>query len=300
MVTSGPFDNWWHAAYGLDVKIVSPPHALLILGMRGVSIGVLFLILSAMNRAAASAMNRAGAAASNGAAATAGPEAGSSFRSLRRLLLYLGGLTVGGQMFFLLEYTWDVELHTASAYIAMAIAVPVVLAMISQASRYKWAATSIASIYMLICMAELLILPLFPATPKLGPVYYPVTHMVPVKFPILMVAPAFALDLLWQRTRSWKLWQTALVSGAVFLAALLLVEWPFASFLMTKAAENRFFGSIYFDYGSTADSYDRLRRFVPSGGAVELSFGLLRAGLYAAVSAWLGLCFGRWMRTVQR
>jgi len=25
MLTSAPFDNWWHNAYGLDVKIVSPP-----------------------------------------------------------------------------------------------------------------------------------------------------------------------------------------------------------------------------------------------------------------------------------
>src|ERR1700743_906637 len=53
VVTSAPFDNWWHNAYGLDVKIVSPPHTLLILGLRAVSIGVLFLILAAMNRAAA-------------------------------------------------------------------------------------------------------------------------------------------------------------------------------------------------------------------------------------------------------
>ena len=36
MLTSAPFDNWWHAAYGLDVKIVSPPHTLLILGIRAV------------------------------------------------------------------------------------------------------------------------------------------------------------------------------------------------------------------------------------------------------------------------
>src|SRR5271163_2769102 len=52
MLTSAPFDNWWHNAYGLDVKIVSPPHALLILGLRGISAGVMFLILAAMNRAA--------------------------------------------------------------------------------------------------------------------------------------------------------------------------------------------------------------------------------------------------------
>ena len=52
MLTSAPFDNWWHAAYGLDVKIVSPPHTLLILGIRAVEVGVLFLILAQMNRAA--------------------------------------------------------------------------------------------------------------------------------------------------------------------------------------------------------------------------------------------------------
>src|SRR5215510_8104131 len=26
MLISAPFDNWWHNAYGLDVKIISPPH----------------------------------------------------------------------------------------------------------------------------------------------------------------------------------------------------------------------------------------------------------------------------------
>src|SRR5215217_7120946 len=33
MLTSAPFDNWWHNAYGLDVRIISPPHALLALGI---------------------------------------------------------------------------------------------------------------------------------------------------------------------------------------------------------------------------------------------------------------------------
>ena len=29
MLTSAPFDDWWHNAYGLDVKILSPPHTVL-------------------------------------------------------------------------------------------------------------------------------------------------------------------------------------------------------------------------------------------------------------------------------
>src|SRR5579884_610468 len=50
MITSAPFDNWWHNAYGLDVKIVSPPHVVLAIGMIAVEIGTLVLVAAALNR----------------------------------------------------------------------------------------------------------------------------------------------------------------------------------------------------------------------------------------------------------
>jgi hypothetical protein len=284
MITSAPFDNWWHEAYGLDVKIVSPPHTLLILGIRAVGIGILFLILAAMNRAADDET-----------------EAGThTFKSLQRLFVYVGGLIVGGQMFFLMEYTWDVKLHTVAAYISMGIALPLALAMLSQASRYKWAATVTSAVYMLIVIGEILIFPLVPAQPKLGPVFNPVTHLIPAKFPILIIVPALALDLLWQKTRQWKPWKGALVSGFLFIAVLTIVEWPFASFLLSKASENRFFGTMYFDYNARPDGLDRLRRFFEPDSGVTLYWGLLRAAIYASISTWIGLSFGRWMRSVQR
>src|SRR5580658_5828909 len=87
MLTSAPFDNWWHNAYGLDVKIISPPHTLLMIGVFAVSVGTLILLLGAMNRAAQA-----------GNIATA--------RHLQWLLLYVGGLMVVFQMFFRTEYTW--------------------------------------------------------------------------------------------------------------------------------------------------------------------------------------------------
>jgi hypothetical protein len=284
MIASAPFDDWWHAAYGLDVKIVSPPHTLLILGTRAVAVGILFLILAAMNRAA-------------GDETRSGEQ---TFKTLQRLFLYLGGLIISGQMFFLMEYTWDVHLHSVMAYTAMGIALPLVFAMLSQASRYKWAATSTAVVYMTIAIAEILIFPLFPAQPKLGPVFNPITHLVPAKFPILIFVPALALDLLWQKTDAWKPWKVALASGFLFITVLTIVEWPFASFLLSKASENRFFGTIYFDYTSRPNGYDRLRQFFnPDHGAI-LYMGLLRAAIYASISAWIGLTFGRWMRSVQR
>jgi hypothetical protein len=283
MVTSAPFDNWWHAAYGLDVKIVSPPHTLLILGIRSVSIGMMLLILASMNRAAQAADP-----------ATAG------FFTFQRLFLYLGGLAIGGQMFFLQEFTWDVVLHRSIAYIAMAIALPVLFATLWQASRFQWAATTTAAIYMATIIAEILILPLVPAQPKLGPVFYQVTHLVPAKFPILLIFPALALDLFWQRARNWKPWQIAVLSGILFVAVLFAVEWPFANFLLSKASQNRFFGTIYFDYTTPANSYERTHRFFHPEHGIVLVKGLLIAVICAIPSTWLGLRFGRWMRGVQR
>src|SRR5688572_29842450 len=51
MVISAAFDNWWHAAYGLDVKILSPPHAVLTLGILMVATGGVLLIVAPLNRA---------------------------------------------------------------------------------------------------------------------------------------------------------------------------------------------------------------------------------------------------------
>jgi len=282
MLTSAPFDNWWHAAYGLDVKIISPPHTLLILGIRGVGVGIMFLILAAMNRAHAD------------------PDATRSYLVLRRLFLYIGGIMVTGQMFFLFEYTFDVLLHTVAAYIAMGVALPVLFAMISRASGHRWSSTITAGIYTVFTIGEILILPLFSASPKLGPVFNPVTHFVPAKFPILILVPAIALDLIWQRTTAWKPWKIAIVSGVVFIALLFVVEWPFADFLMSKASQNRFFGTIYFDYNSRPQGFDRLRQFYKPVWGATLASGLAMASLYGMVSTWAGLRFGGWMRTVQR
>ena len=149
-----------------------------------------------------------------------------------------------------------------------------------------------------------LILPLFPASPKLGPVFQPVTQFIPPKFPILLIVPAIALDLLWRRYgqvegQANKI-LLSLASGPLFVLTLVAAEWPFASFLMTKASENRFFGTGYLDYGTPSWSADALRHFVQPQHGLDLWTGLAEAMLYAAISVWLGLLLGDWMRKVQR
>lgn len=289
MLTSAPFDNWWHNAYGLDVKIISPPHTLLILGIRCVSVGVIFLILAAMNRLETQRVERGLTA-----------EGDSTYTTLQRAFLYMGGLTVLGQMFFLQEETWDVVLHTTGAYIALGIGVPVALAAVSRSSGNRWAATISAAIYTAFILGEIWILPLVPATPKLGPVFNPVTHLVPGKFPVLIIVPAILLDILWHRLKGWKMWQVALLSGVVFTLVIFAVEWPLAKFLMSKASENRFFGTIYFDYNSRPNGLDRMRIFVNPASGMRLLMGLVWASVFAAISTWIGLFFGQWMRGVKR
>ena len=59
MLTSAPFDNWWHDAYGLDVKILSPPHVVLFIGVYAILAGTLVLIAGYMNRATGAAKTAA-------------------------------------------------------------------------------------------------------------------------------------------------------------------------------------------------------------------------------------------------
>lgn len=277
MLTSAPFDNWWHNAYGLDVKIISPPHTLLMLGIGGVDIGTFFLITAAINRSD-----------------------GALFKKLQWLLLYLGGLLMVLTMFFRMEYTWDIRLHSAAAYASVSIGVPTYLALLWQCSRNRWAGSWATTLYTLFLIGLVLVLPLFPAEPKLGPVYQPVHQFIPPLFPLLLVVPAFCLDLLLQRTQAWKSWMVALAAGPLFVLSFVAVEWPFASFLMTDEAKNRFFGAGYLDYGTPSWSHAATRQFVNPEHGIMLWKGLLLAMLYAAISTWIGLALGKWMQKVQR
>jgi hypothetical protein len=304
MLTAAPFDQWWHAAYGLDVQLVSPPHALLVLGIRLVDLGVLLLAVSALNQGPGpgkGSVPRGQGPENKTAQELSGPwtlHPGAA--SLQRLVLYLGGLIVAGQMFFMLGYTRDILLHRASPYEAMGLAIPMALALIHIVSRHRWSASLAAAMYTALLLVEIQLLPLFPAHPRLGPVFMPVTHMVPSRFPLLIMAPALALDFLWQRTHTWKLLPLAIVSGIIFTAVLVAVEWPFATLLMTRLAHSNFFGTNYFAFNMRPDRWDRMRVFFFPQTGWKLARGLLLACAYAAASSYIGLFFGRWMKSVQR
>ena len=50
MLTSAPFDDWWHNTYGLDVQILTPPHTILAIGIMTAQFGAIVGVLSLQNR----------------------------------------------------------------------------------------------------------------------------------------------------------------------------------------------------------------------------------------------------------
>jgi hypothetical protein len=278
MLTSAPFDNWWHNAYGLDVKIISPPHIVLFLGIYAITLGTLVLIAGHINRQ---------------------PSAQASAQS-RWLFLYVSGLLLTLLMVMLMETTSRALLHTSTPYLVLAALTPISLTLAARVTRLPFAATAVAGVYTVINIALIQILPLFPAEPKLGPVYQHVTSFVPPQFPVLLIIPALALDLLWQRTQSWSLWKNALVSGLVYTVLLILPEWFFAAFLNSPAAAKPFWGTIYLYYALPPQSYLARNLFYVYESSAQLWFGFFLAAAAAVLSIRWSLSRASWMRAVKR
>ena len=277
MITSAPFDDWWHNAYGLDVKILSPPHVVLAIGMVAVEIGAMVLIVALMNRA--EQKKRGG---------------------LEWLFLYVNSMILVALLVLILELTHRVFLHTAVCYRAICIVTPIVLALASRATGMRWAATIVSAVYTVFALGLLWILPLFPAQPKLGPVLHEVTQFVPAGFPLLILIPAFVLDLVWPRMAHWKSWKQAIASGALFFATLVAVQWPFGNFLQSPLARNPFFGSAYYDYNQSPQGYAATYRFVSFESPAQFRMGMAVALLCAMISIWLGMGAGDWLKRVRR
>jgi len=280
----------------LDVKIISPPHTVLGLGMFAVGMGVLLFVFSSQNRANPANRTRSGLVC---ALAT--------------------GVMITMWADFATEYTWPNLQHTAHFYAVVATPFPLLLVMAARASKVRAGATIAATTYMLSYIIMILVLPLFPAQPKLAPVYHPVDHMVPPAFPLLLIAPAIAIDLInaWFSRRAkvanetqltpntlaasrwWQDWLLALVIAMIYLAIMFAVQWPFASFLLSDAADNRFFArSGHWPYFSQPG--DWMNSFWTWHNDPVTLKGIGMALLRGFISARVGLLLGSYLLRLKR
>jgi hypothetical protein len=277
MITSAPFDNWWHNAYGLDVKVLSPPHVLLALGFTGIQVGALLLL-----------------AARQHAAEAAAPHA----RTYRVLFAYAAGLLIANAAIIGFEYIgFPNAAHNALYYKICAGAFPLLLAATARASSLRWPATTAAAAYMAVNLVMLWVLPLFPATPRLAPIYNAVEHFVPPPFPILLVVPALVVDLVVQRGPESD-WGRAALVGIGFVLVLLAVQWNVSRLLISPRAENPLFGVQRWSYnnqlGPWRYTFWRVGPDPLTPGAVVTAVAI------AVASSRIGLWWGAWMARVRR
>ena len=278
MLTSAPFDNWWHAAYGIDVKIISPPHTVLALGIGAVMLGGFLLIMAQLNHSTVKVAQR-----------------------LDYILIILVGVVMLGAQSELLEGTNRLLMHSAIFYRCLAVPFPALLMLIRTISPRKWACTASAAVYTVLSLGQEWLFPLFPAAPKLGPVYQQVSHMVPLGFPFLIIVPAVLIDLLWPKLQGWNPWKQTLILGTLFFLTIVAVQWPFANFLVSTLSANWFFGTHYQMYMIPLDTlFARGEWFPYEKSAAEFWLGMGIALVSSLITVRLGLMAGRWLRGVQR
>jgi len=276
MLASAPFDDWWHNAYGLDVKILSPPHVVLALGIIALHVGALVMLAGALNRSQ-----------------------GTRRATLELLVLVVGGNMLVGLLTLFMEKTVRPFMHLGSFYLVVGLTATPVLAAVQGATGRRWAATASAIAYSIFLLALLWSFPLVPAQPKLGPVLVPVTSLVPPEFPLLLLPAAVALDAWCWRRRERPGAATVAIGGVLFLAVFFACQWPFATFLMSPAARNYFWGARYFDFWLPASSAYRRYAFLREpGGATAI--GLVAATVGTALALGAGRGVGRWLARLRR
>ena len=276
MITSAPFDDWWHNAYGLDVKIISPPHVLLALGGTGIRVGTLILVLAAQNRAAKEQQY-----------------------GLALLFVFIASGMLVGNAVVTMEHNFPHQQHSNLFYQVSALVYPMALVATARASKLRWGASMSAAFYMGFVCLMVWTLPLFPAEPKLAPILNPVDHMVAPPFPLWLVVPALGIDILMQRLGRKRDWTLTLCLGAAFVSLFFVVQWFFSAFMLSSYSHNWFFaGDRIWAYFVRPGEWQTFF-WGQKTDAVSLS-GMGSALLISLISVRIGLWWGSWMERVQR
>jgi hypothetical protein len=278
-VTAVSFDRWWQGAYGLGAGIWHPPQIGKAVAFFAVLFGALCCCASARNQSDETRPVFGGCAFVIAGGAS---------------LMLISVVTITGSI--------PNRQHGALFYEVACASYPLPLAAFAAAGRVKFPATAAALVSMGLCCLLVWILPLFPAKPLTAPVYNSLDHMIPPSFPLLLAAPALVLDLLMQRPLARERgWLMAGLVGVAFVAVFLPVQWFFSGFLLSNAANNRFFAGGGQHWPFFLKISEQGKQAFWSAPGDDFNEGtLVPVGLLAIVSARVGLWVGEWLKGLRR
>jgi hypothetical protein len=256
------FDRWWQLSYGLAAGIWHPPQLLKAVAFFAIAVG--------------------------------------TWQTLSKELIastLAGGVVLALISVVTLVWTLANRQHSASFYQIAAGAYPIVLVALAATGRARFSATLAACAYTLLIGAAVWLLPLVPGEPLTAPIYNPRTTLLPPPFPLLLIAPAFALDILLGILPARRTgWGAALEAGLAFCLVFGVAQWVFASFLLSPAADGWFFagGGRHWPFFLKIDPSARTT-FWQVPGEEMTSARCLAAVALSVVSARLGLWIATWM-----
>ena len=155
------FDRWWQSSYGLAAGIWHPPQI--------VKACAFFAMLI-------------------GTALFCGRRSASLTIACGPLLAMMSVATI--------TFTYPNRQHGAAFYQLACGLYPLVLAAAASAGRSRFSATLAALTHLALMGLAVWLLPLIPAKPEVAPIYNALDHLMPPPFPLLLVAPALAMDAL--------------------------------------------------------------------------------------------------------
>ena len=263
-LTAFLFDRWWQSAYGLGAGIWHPPQILKMVAFFAVAIGAAWCPLG------------------------------------RPVALPIAGAAVLALISFAtLVSAYPNHQHSAPFYQITCATYPVVLVALAVAGRSRFPATLAALGYTLIVGAMTWLLPLVPATPQVAPIYNALDHLMPPPFPLLLLAPALALDALLRvfpaRAQHPQPWRQATECGLAFFLIFAVVQWPFARFLLAPASDHWFFagGGRHWPFFLKIDAHARVAFWTQAADSINLARTLVATALAiiaARAGLWLGSC----------
>jgi hypothetical protein len=257
------FDQWWQLSYGLAAGIWHPPQLLKATAFFAIATG--------------------------------------TWHTLREqpiASVVAGGVVLALISVVTLPWTMANRQHSASFYQIAAGTYPAMLVALAVAGHVRLPATLAACAYTLLVGAAVWLLPLVPGEPLTAPVYHPRTTLLPPPFPLLLIVPAFVLDILLRVLPARRTgWTAAIEAGLAFCLAFGVAHWVFAPFLLSPAADGWFFagGGRHWPFFLQITPSSQTTFWDVPGEEMNTARSFLTIA-YAIVSARLGFWVGTWMK----